>query len=199
MSEEKNEALSAFIDGEVRDDDGPSLLDDVLVDDSLSRRWITYHLIGDVIRQNAGARAEDGPAPANAAGRGSVSVIRSRRTAVLGPIGGLALAASVALVAILGIYTLSGGERGAVVQTAAVGAGAAQVPKSGPRERTVARTQVRTPAQLAELARLTWKDAAPGVATRLNGYLVTHNEYLANGMRGMHPYARIVAYDGQGN
>jgi len=51
-----------------------------------------------------------------------------------------------------------------------------------------------TPEALAA-TRLTWNDARPGVEARLNGYLLTHNEYLAGGVRGMLPYARIVGYD----
>jgi len=44
------------------------------------------------------------------------------------------------------------------------------------------------------LGTLQW-DAQPEVEARLNGYLVSHSEYLGNGMRGMLPYARIVGYD----
>ena len=40
-----------------------------------------------------------------------------------------------------------------------------------------------------------WADARPAVEARLNGYLLNHNEYLAEGVRGMLPYARVVGYD----
>lgn len=45
------------------------------------------------------------------------------------------------------------------------------------------------------LTRMTWNDARPAVEARLNSYLLDHNEYLADGVRGMLPYARVVGYD----
>lgn len=45
------------------------------------------------------------------------------------------------------------------------------------------------------LTRMTWNDARPAVEARLNDYLLDHNEYLADGVRGMLPYARVVGYD----
>jgi hypothetical protein len=44
--------------------------------------------------------------------------------------------------------------------------------------------------------RVGWDTQDPGVQRRLQGYLVSHSEYLGRGMRGMHPYARVVAYAG---
>ena len=41
-------------------------------------------------------------------------------------------------------------------------------------------------------ALLRWDVGEPAIETRLNSYLVHHNEFLD---RGMLPYARIVSYD----
>lgn len=39
-----------------------------------------------------------------------------------------------------------------------------------------------------------WEEQDASVQGRLRGYLVSHSEYSGRGMRGMHPYARVVAY-----
>ncbi|MDH5593931.1 MAG: anti-anti-sigma factor, partial [Gammaproteobacteria bacterium] len=41
-----------------------------------------------------------------------------------------------------------------------------------------------------------WDVKQPAVESRLNSYLVNHNEY-SNGMQGVLPYARIVGYDSE--
>ncbi len=192
MSEEKHEALSALVDGEFSAEDSPRLLDQVLEDDSLKVRWRTYHLIGDVMRTHVIDRegAEEKVAQlANAAG--PKRTLAPRGTGGLRPLAGLALAASVALVAVLGIFALTDTENTPVkVATKSPGIQVPAFEGSGP-------TSVVAGALGIDLARMTWNDAAPTVTNRLNGYLVTHNEYLSNGMRGMLPYARIVAYDEQ--
>lgn len=207
MSEDKHESLSAFIDGEISANAGSRLLDEVLADESLTRRWASYHIIGDVMRRHMHVGTEPGAATQSTTSS-NVHPFTPRRFG-LGPVGGLALAASVAVVAILGIHSLNPPET-APLQTVALGtavSSAASPPAnagSSVESRALSGAPVRrvtttTSALPGQATRLNWNDAAPAVATRLNGYLVTHNEYIANGMRGMHPYARIVAYDGRGN
>ncbi len=190
MSEERHEALSALVDGELSTDDGQQLLDQVLEDLALKRRWGTYHLIGDVMRkhvidqQGLNGRVDD---IANAATR--KPGVAGGKIVGLHPLAGLALAASVALVAVLGIFALTDTENAPV--EVAQSSPSVQAPISAGSEPT----SVVAGAVGIDLARMTWNDAAPAVTNRLNGYLVTHNEHLSNGMRGMLPYARIVAYD----
>ena len=43
-------------------------------------------------------------------------------------------------------------------------------------------------------SRLQWSDVAPDAEARLNAYLVNHHVYASDGMRGVLPYVRIVAY-----
>jgi sigma-E factor negative regulatory protein RseA len=192
MSEEKHEALSALVDGELSTEDGLRLLDQVLEDDSLKVRWNTYHLMGDVMRTHV---MDQQVLEGNIAQLANVAApkrnVAPRGTGGLGPLAGLALAASVALVAVLGIFALTD-EQNTSVKVAAKSQGI-QVPALAGSERT----SVVAGAVGIDLSRMTWNDAAPTVTNRLNGYLVTHNEHLSNGMRGMLPYARIVAYDGQ--
>jgi negative regulator of sigma E activity len=206
MTEDRCETLSAFVDGEVAGDEEARILDGVLADESLTRRWVSYHLIGDAIRQHAHFRRGAEPESVTVDGAGARTI--KPAPAIITPVGGLALAASVALVAILGIHALSPKDTGVAQTTIAGGApvvgAATAVAGGGPAadEGTLTIPAHRVTAaasSMRQLARQTWSDAAPDVATRLNGYLVTHNEHLANGLHGMHPYARIVAYDGRGN
>lgn len=198
MSEQKHEALSALVDGELVGEDGPELLDEVLDDATLKRRWAAYHLIGDVMRQHIidgqvlDGQDEAGPVSADVA-KISPRVSSGVRSWAMHPLAGLALAASVAAVAVLGIFAVSSNDPQPPVQVAATG-GTDTTVIPGSDDPTV----VILDAGL-DPARMTWNDVAPGVTHRLNGYLVTHNEMLGNRMRGMLPYARIVAYDGGSN
>ncbi len=104
MSKESLEHLSSLMDGEMSRDSGMFLTRRVASDDALCDTWERYHLIRDCIRQpgskhfvtgmsarlNASLEAEQLP---------SVSVWRSSRW--LKPVSGMAIAASVALLAIV--------------------------------------------------------------------------------------------------
>ena len=50
----------------------------------------------------------------------------------------------------------------------------------------------------SEAVRRPRSDAAPDAEARLNVYLVNHNEYAGNGVRGVLPYVRIVGYQSMG-
>ena len=194
MSEQKHEALSALVDGELPAEDGPNLLDHVLADVSLKRRWTTYHLIGDVMRKHVlESQALNGRVEQISDAAMSKRTSPPRKSGGLRPLAGLALAASVALVAVLGLFALN--DRDSAPLEVAGSSAEIQLPDA-PKPEPI---PVVAGAAGIDLTRMTWNDAAPAVTNRLNGYLVTHNEYLGNGMRGMLPYARIVAYDGGQN
>jgi len=194
MSEEKHEALSALIDGELSEEDGPRLLDNVLEDVSLKRRWATYHLIGDVMRKHVIDRESPGE-QTDRGGRAAPtrSDLAPPRTRGMNPLAGLALAASVAAAAVLGLFAVSESDKPPEVM--AQSTASIEVPAPSVSEPA----SIVAGAVGIDLARMTWNDAEPAVTNRLNGYLVTHNEHIASGMRGMLPYARIVAYDGRQN
>jgi len=104
MSKESLEHLSSLMDGEISRDAGLFLTRRLSSDDEMCETWERYHLIRDCIRQpgskqfvsglsmrlNASLDAEEMP---------SVSPWRNRRW--LKPVSGLAIAASVAMVAIV--------------------------------------------------------------------------------------------------
>ena len=120
---------------------------------------------------------------------------RSRHRS-LNPLAGLAIAAAIAGIAILGVHRL---DDGAVAsRQLVVGSG----PETAVAE-SVSSVADSTASRLASTAaapagsdapRVQWSDVAPRAQERLNVYLVNHNEYAGAGMRGVLPYVRIVGY-----
>jgi sigma-E factor negative regulatory protein RseA len=209
MNDEREEGVSALMDGELADGLEAELIDDVIASRKLRTRWERYHLVRDVLRERshlqAGTRLyarvreslRDEPLHFSAR-----EAARVRWRAALAPLAGVALAASVAAVAILGVRSVDPGPgpgEPIAVQSdpGSLQAGALGTPlaSDGGAPDSVPSTTTRPRARTAALDGLQWNNARPGVEDRLNGYLVTHSEYLGNGMRGMHPYARIVGYD----
>ena len=188
MSEQKREQLSAFMDGELGE--MPSIADEVLLDNSLGGAWKRYHLISDVIQRNMPAYLDG-----NLASRVAAAIkdepailapsVRKQAAALLKPVAGLAIAASVAMLAIFAVRHNQGMHNQATAPELAV---AQQAPiETVP----LAARQVSV-----ETTELVYK-LIPA-SSRLNSYLVNHNEYRTHtGMQGMLPYVRIVTYDKQ--
>jgi sigma-E factor negative regulatory protein RseA len=179
FDQEKKETLSAFVDGELEEHAARKLLDDESGSAELRETWARYHLIGDVIGQRLPdtygqaflkrlelARESESPPVA--------IPISRRRPFVSRPALGFALAASVAVLAILGIRQFGD--------------------SVSPQPTVVASTAISGP-KLVKQARMRWNVQQPAVEARLNSYLVNHSEYLDHGMSGRLPYARIVGYD----
>ena len=199
---DSNEQISAFVDGELRGPARGRVVDALYGSPALCRTWTRYHLIGDAARNV-------GPVPGAGSIAGNVSAALSREPVVpftprprrpwLIPLPGLAIAAAVAMVAILGIRGLEDGGAqsppiaGASRDEAAEAArlAAASDPAASPAP-PVASIALRSVGSEAIPAR--WSDVAPDAEARLNVYLVQHNEYAGNGVRGVLPYVRIVGY-----
>ena len=194
------ERVSAFVDGEI---DGPArdrVVEALYASNELRRVWERFHVIGDAMRKV-------GPVPGAEALSQRVSSAlpieriaprgpRSRSLA-FGPLPGLALAASVAAVAILGIRSLDDG-RG---MPSGLGAGdtrqKAETVNPAPSEPIAPALHIASTAgqgARAELAGLQWSDVAPDAEARLNAYLVSHYEHAGHGVRGLLPYVRVVGY-----
>jgi sigma-E factor negative regulatory protein RseA len=173
MSEEIREGLSALVDGELEEAQAGELIDHVLSDSELKLAWERYYFVTDAVRNKVSDIA-----PGNLAQRVRLEVEsepvpltqRRERWVPRKPVIGLALAASVATLAVIGVYTLQGKEESASLQPLA------QMTTTDP-------------------VGMRWNISQPTIESRLNGYLVNHSEYLGNGMQGMHPYARIVGYN----
>ena len=194
-----NEKLSAFVDGELEGRTRDRIVDALYENPDLRRKWERFHLIGDAVRGT-------GPVPGAAAIAENVSAALStetvvrlgprRRRSMLRPLAGLAMAAAIAGVAVVGIHRLDGG--GGEPSRVAEAPRAEPAPAgSAPAAREPSEVRVATASNRsagAGTSRLQWSDVAPDAEARLNAYLVSHNEYAGTGMGGVLPYVRIVGY-----
>ncbi len=173
------EQLSALMDGELDEVRAVGLLNDMTRDHRLKKDWERYHLISDVLSNNLQPMATS-----DLMGRVRVAVNaeplppRAARSwmGIFKPAAGFALAASVAVVAVLGFRAVT--------------------EQPGTPATSVA--QKRPPGVDARLAGMRWNVDKPAVEAKLNGFLVNHSGYAGKGVQGMLPYARIVGYDAGG-
>jgi negative regulator of sigma E activity len=187
MSESNKEQLSAFIDGEHGSE---QTLDRLIHDENMKETWSRYHLIGDCLRDNL---------PDNISKQVSTNVSKALRDEPtilapsttkqfnLKPLAGLAIAASVAMVAVFTIK--SDNDTGSPVIDA-------------PTVATTAPIQTETfsfPNSQVLPAAVTKSDTPQSIANqRLNNYLMNHNEYRSNGgVNGVLPYVRMVTIESQ--
>lgn len=186
MSDEIREQLSALADDELSDVEQPLLLGRLEREAPLRACLGRYQLIGEVMRGTGQTAtlgvadrvqrvlADEAPVSMPAAGM-------TNRSVWWKPLAGLAVAASVALVAVLTVTSVR------ETTTEPVPALATAQPDSQPD---------------VELARATdnageqWDRLDPQIDKRMSAYLVNHNEYAASrGVQGVMPYVRIVGYD----
>ena len=208
MTDEIREQLSALLDDELSATESAHLLDKLGQSRDLRDHWDRYHLIGDVLRgetlhvssiqiaDRVRERIEKepfivaSPKPRSAAAQTEPG----HRSSVqwLKPAAGVALAASVAVVTVFSLPQLTGdsGDPGSGVQIAAT-----QQPINPP----VQLVSSQRSSAYSRGSSLRWKNLSePQVESKLNGYLVDHNEYAApGGMSGVLPYATFVSYDAQ--
>ena len=191
-----NERLSAFVDGELEDPARDGIVDALYEDPELRRTWERFHLIGDAMRGTGPVPGADAVAREVSTTLAGESVVRLKpraRRSRLHPLAGLAIAAAIAGIAVLGLHRLDGG-----------GVQPPQIADASRSESTAAvsapdRTEVRIASVAerpagADASRLQWSGVAPDAEARLNAYLVSHNEYAGDGVRGVLPYVRIVGY-----
>lgn len=170
-----NEKISALMDAELDELDERRTLEVLARDPELRRTWDRYHLMRAAI-----TRQLDYIAPAQVAENvyaklqdPALTIDHHRAAAGYRWLGGLAVAASVAALAIFGLPGL-------------------QQPNT-PSAPTLA-VSTFTPAD-AVLASAS-EAPAPDSEGRLSAYLVGHNEFMPTaGMGGMLPYVRVVTYD----
>jgi len=183
MSDEIREQLSALIDDELSDLERPLLLGRLQRDVELRECLGRYQLIGEVLRGDGKISSLDvarrvrevvehetviEPLPGRSAQRSA----RHWK-----PLAGVGVAASVALLALLGITTLRDSGTESVPALA-----------SGDAVRPVAPVGGAQDGQ--------WDRIEPRIDERLSGYLVNHSEYAANrAVQGVMPYVRIVGFD----
>lgn len=183
MSKESLEHLSSLMDGELSRESGLFLTRRLSSDEKMCDKWERYHLIRDCIRQpgskqvvtglraglKASLQAEESPA--------SSSWLNNRW---LKPVSGLAIAASVAMVAIVATAP-----QPVVMQTGEV---TAQEAKAQPF--VSPNTLPLTPGSQAA----SFAPAQQNQSNRLNAYLLRHNQMARTaGRQGFVSFVPIVA------
>lgn len=183
ISEQVLEQLSALADDELDAAEARLLLARIEREPALREAWSRYHLAGEAMRGNlsrfhfpelAGrvmSALEREPAPA----------APRRMPRWLKPAAGLAVAATVATVAVLGVQQQAVGPLPAEVVPQSAGNGVPALPYAG-------------------LRNAAWgEEAEPQPAEELAPYLEQHNRYATRrSMQGMLPYAHIVVYQRSG-
>ncbi len=192
MNGKVDEQISGLLDGDFEPGAEELLLRRLAADPGLRERWGRYALIRDAVsghlpeRVDPGfaarvmAAVEAGPEPATGAAVGHRSLRAGLPASWWRPVAGLAVAASVAAAALVGVSRLELREDGGQAPRLAAVDVPADVPASS---RPVA-------------AGTRWDLRRPQVAARLNAYLVNHTEYTAGSSPyGMLSYTRIAGYD----
>jgi len=184
MSKESLEHLSSLVDGELSRDAGSFLTRRLFSDEETCEKWERYHLIRDCIRQPGSKHVVTGlstrMSPSlDAEEIPAVSTWRTNRW--LKPVSGLAIAASVAMVAIV-VTAPQPGLTPGELDTAAV------APASQPfvSPNTLARSPVSQAASFAP--------TQTSNSNRLNAYLLRHNQMARTaGRQGFVSFVPIVA------
>ena len=195
-----NEQVSAFMDGESRGSESRRVVDELYRDPERRRTWARYHLIGDALRRTGSVpgadRIADGVKRQISDER--VVAIKPRfRPGIWAPLPGLALAASVAAVAILGIRALDGGSDLGSTPSSELASQEPDAmqptrPSTGSRAQQVATAAAQR--FFSSAAHRPWSDAPNDAGARINTYLVNHSEHGGHGLRGVLPYVRVVGY-----
>ncbi len=188
MSEYSREQISALMDGEL-ENESKTTLQALINNDEHRQIWAHYHLIGECLRGNLSKYFDP-----NIADRISTAIkdeptilAPKHATNFFKPIMGFAIAASVAVVVILGVQQTSLNPVTTPTQTIA-----SHQPDLS-NHQLVTNVAVKPATQQVKPLPATMPVDA---RSRLNRYLVNYNDYSANaGMQGMLPYVRIVAYE----
>lgn len=184
MSKESLEHLSSLMDGELSREAALFLTRRLFTEESMCEKWERYHLIRDCIRQPGSKQVVTGlsdrlSATLDAEDTPTVSAWRQSRW--LKPVSGLAIAASVALLAIMVTAPQPG--------QAPVDAGMAlSMPVNKPF--VSPNTLAASPASQA----VTYSPAQQANANRMNAYLLRHNQMARTaGRQGFVSFVPIVA------
>ena len=182
MHERICEQMSALMDEALPPAEAELLLRRIAQDPALAAKWSRLHLIRDALQgelpkgcdpalaQRVGAALAGESQPA--------AMVAAARSRWVRPLAGLAVAASMAAVAVVGFQHLGAPQPGAAS--------------------TVAEAPKMSNAEPTQVARAGTRWDRPEAAYRLNSYLVNHNEYAAGApLQGMMSYVRIAGYDAE--
>jgi sigma-E factor negative regulatory protein RseA len=179
MADDKREWISALADGELAGSELARALDALRNDQALQASWSRYHLISDALHSNLESRiALDLHERVSMALESEPTILAPRQRKQrpwLRHVAGLAVAASVSGVAVIGFQQMNVVESGAPTATMA--------------EVTQPQNFVRR--ELPPITVAAEKDNSK----QLEAYLVDQTEYsVSSGVNGMVPYVRIVGH-----
>jgi sigma-E factor negative regulatory protein RseA len=184
MTEKLREMVSALTDDEVATAELELLLRRVSRDPELKACWGRYQLIGECVRGELAASADLSLAERVRQALEDEPAAVAHTPSWLKSAAGVAIAASVAMVA---VFTMQPHDTG----TSAGNAPSEVVPMA-------ASTLSATPVSYGNISGVRWDHGPAEVQTQLNNFLVNHNEYAGGiGRQGMLPYMHIAAYDSQ--
>ncbi|HAJ93098.1 MAG TPA: hypothetical protein DCO71_10880 [Gammaproteobacteria bacterium] len=181
MTEKLHEQISALVDDELAEAEQVLLIKRLEGDVTLRNSLLRYQLISDSLQNHLPRRIDpdfnigiqlalqDDP---------DVQAGPARLTRLFKPVAGLAIAASVAVVAVLSLQSVR-----------------QEVPSA---TAAIATAPVTTEPAGSDVAPLLANnpDYSSSDAPGLDVYLANHNEYATNrGMQGMLPYVRLVGHD----
>lgn len=192
MSEESNQMLSALVDGELPSAEAGSVVNLTHLDLELKAKWGRYHLIGEALRGGLPTHLRrDLAARVSAAVAAEPAIIAAPPAPVRGaprllrPAAGLAIAASVALLAVVAVQR--------VAVTPATPGTPQQLAAAPASEPTVTPGMALQP---VDWSRNQAPEAAAAARSKMNDYLLNYSERRANwGAPGMLPYVKVVGYE----
>jgi sigma-E factor negative regulatory protein RseA len=177
MKDSLYEQLSALVDDELTGAEHELLFRRIADDDQLYQRLARYQLISDALQSHLPERVDptfSRRVTGSLRAEPALSTSSSRLAGLARPAAGLAVAASVAVMAVMSIQS-------ARQENSSPAEVVASVPPAGDylRVQDDPDNPARSPAD-----------------RKLDIYLVNHNEYAINrGMQGMLPYVRIVGHE----
>ncbi len=190
MTDCKNEKISAFMDGE-EPAGQTDVVGHLLRDEGLRARWSRYHLISDCLRGHLPATLSDVSAHIRRGLKDEPTILSPKRgrPAAFKPLAGLAIAASVAMIALIAVQMGHQTEPARPASDIMADVAATAAPPA------------RAPARSFTFQDSPLLPAGPGVSVsvadqRMKNYLVSHNEFRSNGrINGIPPYVRVVTLE----
>lgn len=176
MKDKIHEQLSALLDDELADSEQSLLIRQLVREPALRERLIHYQTISDALHDNLPRQVDihfHERVHAAVQQEAAIDAVPSRYSALMKSLAGLAVAASVAVVAVVTLQSVRHEDQAATTAVA-----------SAPAVDSYIRAE-NAP-----------RPVAP--ARGLDVYLVNHNEFAVNrNVQGMLPYVRIVGQDMQ--
>ncbi len=178
-TDDMKEKLSALVDNELDDLDERRVMAALEKDTDLRRTWERYHLLRSALHQELDAFVPPDMAERVAAqiSMEPVNTGSFRRQKMARYAGTLAIAASVATIAIASVQWFNRPASAPVTSLASVQPAPENIIRAG-------------------TTRWDMKQKEPEAENALNAFLVEHNEFASSsGIGGMMPYVRVVGYD----